>query len=91
MQDDEYGPGAMWWFGPEPWGSPVCKTCKRVPIPVGEPCLMSGKIISDQDRGLVLVYDLLERRPILLDMFLWSVGVGPRPAYFEPDSPGPAS
>jgi len=67
----------VWWFGPEPWGADVCKTCRRVEVPAGARCMMSDRIIMPGDRGFVVAsYDgqTVNRRPILYETMLASVG-----------------
>lgn len=70
--------GVVWWFGPEPWGAWICLNGKRVDIPVGARCNLTGRIIAAGDRGFVTLHHgehSTGRRPILFDAMMSSIGV----------------
>lgn len=71
------GDPVVWWFGPESWGAWICLHGKRVDIPVGARCNLTGKHIGPTDRGFVTLHhgpSSTSRRPILFDAMMASIG-----------------
>jgi hypothetical protein len=68
----------VWWFGPESWGAWICIHGKRVDVPVGARCNLTGQIIAATDRGFVTLHHgehSTSRRPILLAAMMSNIGI----------------
>lgn len=54
MSDDE-DLGTVRWFG-EAWNTTLCIAARKVPTPIGEPCLRCADPILAEDNGITMPY-----------------------------------